>query len=553
MDEPRKGWPTEENVARETLYGELKRYVRFAEEDTGLLRALRPHAAPHFVRIAHDFYERAREHEEAAAVFTGPEQVERLKSTLVRWMDRLLSGPHDEHYFDETAKIGRVHVRVGLPQRYMFTATALVRHELCKIAINTMGDQAQAVASALHRALDLELAVMLETYRDAFVARIQKAERRERAEVDRALARMEHRYTQAVELSRVLVVGLDEDVLVRMMNREAERVTGYARDEALGADFVNMFVSEPLRRTHGATIRKAARGEALESDTLRTTMLTRAGKTRDVEWQLAYSPSEADDEVVLFAIGRDTTDEDALAARVLQSEKLAAVGTLAAGLAHEIRNPLNGAKLHVTFLERGLAKSGGDPDMVDALRTVRDEIARLSGLVTDFLDFARPRQNHRAATSMRALCERAAQVVRPEAASEGVRVEVDLPGNDIVLNLDAGKMEQVILNLVRNAIEATAPAGGGLVSIRVRREAKRAVLEVVDNGPGLSDPSAPIFDPFFSTKPRGTGLGLSIVHRIVSDHHGTIDYESAPGRTVFRVVLPLHAKPGSDSGDGPPS
>ncbi len=179
--------------------------------------------------------------------------------------------------------------------------------------------------------------------------------------------------------------------------------------------------------------------------------------------------------------------------------------------------------------------------MLDALRTVRDEIARLSGLVTDFLDFARPRESHRAATSMRALCERAVQLVRPEAAAESVRIEVDLPRSDIVVTLDAGKMEQVLLNLVRNAIEATAPTGGGLVTVRVRRETRHAVLEVQDNGPGLPEPTAPIFDPFFSTKPRGTGLGLSIVHRIVSDHGGTIRFESRPGHTVFRVVLPVEA------------
>lgn len=535
-------------MPRETMYEELKRYVRFTEEDSKYLAALRPVAAPHFERIAREFYERAMEHEDAQAVFTGEQQVVRLRKSLVEWMDRLLRGPHDEAYFEETAKIGRIHVRVGLPQKYMFSAMALIRRELCKLAA-TMGDGAKETKAALDRALDLELAVMLETYRDAFVARIQRAERRERAEVDRALARMEHRYTQAVELSRVLVVGLDEQVRVRMMNKEAEKVTGYARDEALGMDFVTMFLPEGLQKAHGGTFRRAARGESLHDDVIRTPVLTRAGKTRDVEWQLAYARSDADDEVVLFAIGRDTTDEDALAARVLQSEKLAAVGTLAAGLAHEIRNPLNGAKLHVTFLERGLARTGADPDMLDALRTVRDEIARLSGLVTDFLDFARPRQNHRAATSMRALCERAAQVVRPEAAGEGVRVDVDLPTSDIVVTLDAGKMEQVVLNLVRNAIESTGPAGGGVVTIRVRRETNRAILEVVDNGPGLSEPTAPIFDPFFSTKPRGTGLGLSIVHRIVSDHGGTISFESRPGHTVFRVMLPIQTREGVEPPD----
>lgn len=308
-------------MSHETLYEELKRYVRLTDEDSEHLAALKPHAEPHFERIAREFYERAREHEDAQAVFTGEEQVARLRRTLIAWMGRLLTGPHDEAYFEETAKIGWVHVRVGLPQRYMLTAMALIRRELCKIAWSAMGPRAPEVSSALDRALDIELAVMLETYRDAFVARIQKAERRERAEVDRALARMEHRYTQAVELSRVLVVGLDDQVRIRMMNREAERVTGHARDEATGMDFVQLLLPEGNRKVYGAMFWRAAKGEPLDNDELRAPILTRAGKTRDVEWQLAYSKTEADDEVVLFAIGRDTTDEDALAARVLQSEK----------------------------------------------------------------------------------------------------------------------------------------------------------------------------------------------------------------------------------------
>jgi signal transduction histidine kinase len=108
---------------------------------------------------------------------------------------------------------------------------------------------------------------------------------------------------------------------------------------------------------------------------------------------------------------------------------------------------------------------------------------------------------------------------------------------------DAAKMEQVLLNLVRNGIEATAPNGRGVVAIRARRQATKAIVEVEDNGAGLSEPTAPIFDPFFSTKPRGTGLGLSIVHRIVTDHGGTIGFESRPGATVFRVSLPMGAQP----------
>src|SRR4051812_4794601 len=112
------------------MFEEMKRYVRFGEADEALLQRLRAHAAPHFPRIAGEFYDRIREHEDAHAVFSGEEQIHRLRSSMVRWMDRVLSGPYDEAYFEQTAKIGRMHVKIGLPQRYMLTAMALIRAEL---------------------------------------------------------------------------------------------------------------------------------------------------------------------------------------------------------------------------------------------------------------------------------------------------------------------------------------------------------------------------------------------------------------------------------------
>ncbi|WP_437912129.1 protoglobin domain-containing protein [Sorangium sp. So ce302] len=527
--------------AQETLFDEIKRYVRFSEQDERWLAVLRAHAEPHFPRIADEFYDRIREHEGAHDVFTGEEQVERLKRSLVRWMTRICTGPYDGAYFDESAKIGRIHVRVGLPQRYMFTAMTLIRLAFHEIAQSALGAEVIPVRAAVSKVLDLELAIMLETYRDDFLARAQRAERLDREEVGRTLARTEHRYKSAVELARVLVVGLDAQAIVRLFNREAERITGLAREDVLGVPFVEALLPEEIRADHGALVEDVAAGRRPSVDLLESIVRTRAGKIRDLRWQLAYAPSAADDEVVLFAIGQDTTDENALAARVRQSEKLAAVGTLAAGLAHEIRNPLNGAQLHVTFLERGLARAGlKDPDTQEAIQVVRDEIRRLSALVSEFLDFARPQPLYLRPTPVVPLCERAARVAASsDGAGAQAAVKVDLPSTDIVLDLDPAKIEQVLLNLLRNAIEAVDAAGGGTVTLRARRQPRHAVVEVEDDGPGIASPDAPIFDPFFSTKPNGTGLGLAIAHRIVTDHEGTIEFQSRPGRTLFRVTLPL--------------
>ncbi len=518
----------------------MKRYVRFGGDDASRLADFKAIASPHFARIAEQFYDRIREHEGAHDIFSGEEQVERLKCSLVRWMGRVLAGPYDEAYFDEAAKIGRMHVKVGLPQRYMFTAMALIRLAFEGIADESLGADAPRTRAAIGKILDIELGIMLETYRDDFLARAQRIERVERQEIDRTLARTEHRYMSAIELAHILVVGLDAQARVCMWNREAERVTGLMRDEVFGVRFVEAALPEALREDHGTLIEAVAAGQRPSPGVLDSAVRTRVGKVREVRWQLAYAPSQAGDEVVLFAIGQDVTDQNALAHRARQSEKLAAVGTLAAGLAHEIRNPLNGAQLHITFLERGLRRAGlADGETIEAIRVVGDEIRRLSALVSEFLDFARPKPLSKKPVSLRALCEHTAHLAAHDAEAGRVELRSDLPAGELIVEADAAKLEQVLLNLLQNAIDASASSGGGTVIVRARRQPRQAIVEVEDDGPGLSSPDAPIFDPFFSTKPQGTGLGLAIVHRIVTDHDGTIDFQSRPGKTVFRVALPI--------------
>ncbi len=529
---------TEEST--ESLYDEMKRYVRFSDEEAKLLVAFRPHAAPHFARIAAEFYDRIREHEGAHAVFTSEEQIERLKRSLVRWLERLLGGEYDDAYFAASAQIGRIHVRVGLPQHYMFTAMALIRVELMRLVDATASvdaaEQRRGLASAVARVLDLELAIMLEAYRDDLMARVRRTDRLEREEAGRTLARAEHRYRHAVELAKVVILGIDANGVIRLFNAEAERVTGYFRDEVIGQRFVELLLP-PDAQEHAAAFASTEDGAVPEPSVVETVIRTKAGHLRDIRWQLAHAPHE-DDDVALFVVGLDVTEQRALADRVLQSEKLAAIGTLAAGLAHEIRNPLNGAHLHLTFLERGLKRADvTDPDTLDAVRTVDEEIRRLADLVTEFLDFARPRPLNKRPMELRTLCSKIVQLAANDAAVRGCRLVLDLPDGDVSLEADAAKLEQVLLNLVQNAIDASSR--GQEVVLRARKQPRFAQIEVEDEGAGVSDAAAPIFDPFYTTKEKGTGLGLAIAHRIVTDHGGSIDFRSAPGKTTFRVLLPL--------------
>jgi PAS domain S-box-containing protein len=538
MQKLRAGAPPAQPPLAETRFEEMKRYVRLDDEDARMLLAFRPVAAPHFVRIAREFYERIREHEEAHAVFTGEAQIERLQRSLVSWMGRILSGSYDEAYAEETRKIGRVHVRVGLPQRYMFTAMALIRVALEEVAETQLDANSAKTRAALTRVLDLELAIMVDSYREHLEAQAQRRDDLAAQALRTDLARSLGLYETALDVTPNLVVGIDGGGNIRIFNREAEEVTGYAMEEVIGASFVDMLVPDDLRAKEKDLIDGLLQGEPRQLGE-ESVIKTRAGKLRDVRWQFTRIAGDTPDGIVLFAIGGDVTDVRLAAQRVRQQEKLAALGTLAAGLAHEIRNPLNGAQLHVSFLLRALEKQRADPEMIDAANVVGDEIKRLARLVSEFLDFARPSALVKRPVVVQALLARAFELTAGAARSAGIAITVDAPPQDLVINADGAKLEQVLLNVIQNAVEALTPSGSGTVIVRARRQPREVVIDIEDDGPGLTSPDAPVFDAFYSTKPAGTGLGLAITHRIVTDHDGTVDVDSRPGRTCFRLTVPV--------------
>ena len=221
----------------------------------------------------------------------------------------------------------------------------------------------------------------------------------------------------------------------------------------------------------------------------------------------------------------------------VRSERLAAVGTLAASLAHEVRNPLNSISLMLVLLKRRLARpaAAGEPDLAATVEDVRREVERLDGLVGEFLSLSTVDRLERQRVDPGTVAREALVLTAPGAAARGVRVTEELPPLPAI-PIDRQKLKQVLLNLVRNALEAM-PSGGTL-KLAARPQDGGVVLEVTDTGVGI-EPDLDVFDFFTSTKRGGTGLGLPISRRIVEAHGGTLTYESERGRgTTFRVALP---------------
>ncbi len=230
-----------------------------------------------------------------------------------------------------------------------------------------------------------------------------------------------------------------------------------------------------------------------------------------------------------------------LARRAAMAEKLAAVGTMTAGLSHEIRNPLNAAALQLTVLERRLLKlpRGEQAPLLEPLHLVRDEIRRLDHILEDFLQFARPREFYPKPVEVAPVLHRVLTLLGGPAEKRGVRVLRDFDDVPPVAG-DEERLQQVVMNLGLNAIDAV-PAGGWVrVSCRASDDPELVEIFVDDSGRGVpAEIRERIFEPFFTTKAEGSGLGLPIVHAIVTQHGGTITVEDAPeGGARFALRVP---------------
>ena len=222
-----------------------------------------------------------------------------------------------------------------------------------------------------------------------------------------------------------------------------------------------------------------------------------------------------------------------------RSEKLATVGRLAAGVAHEVGNPL-GAIAGYAEVARDRLRRGATQEADDFLARIGEETRRIDAIVRDLLDFARPAEPLLAPVPVAAAVDAAVRLARPQPRFRAVEVALDLPGTLPPVLADARRLEQVLLNLLLNAGDAMD--GSGSLDIRARQGGGMVELSVADRGPGIAEVDLPrIFDPFFTTKPpgAGTGLGLSICHRLVESFGGTIE---AAGREGGGAVLTLRLR-----------
>jgi PAS domain S-box-containing protein len=408
-----------------------------------------------------------------------------------------------------------------------------------------------------------------------------------RRRAEEAVAHSERRYRQLTEATLDAIIVGDQDGKILLFNPAAERLFGYRADEVVGQPLTALMPAS-AREHHEQGLRRYVRTRAaqLVGRTAEVTGRRKDGNEFPLELALSAIELEGEGEagaprLQFLGALRDLTERNRIRQVLVQNEKLASIGLLSAGVAHEINNPLAFVGNNLVVLERdgkGLLSlvelyecgrdrlAQADPDLaaraaalaeeIDLpylrdnlgrlLSRTRDGVDRVTRIVQSLRGLARTDRPQMQETSIPDLVEMSAEIIKARMRRAGIKFETAYDTNPRVRCV-ATQISQVLLNLLMNAVQAVEAAhrgSDGRIRVAARRLADHLCVEVSDNGAGIEPQHrSRLFDPFFTTKEvgEGTGLGLSICHNIVTAHGGHIDVDSTPGQgSTFRVFLPLN-------------
>jgi two-component system sensor histidine kinase HydH len=345
----------------------------------------------------------------------------------------------------------------------------------------------------------------------------------------RALAKVQAFSDQVVENLPMGLVATDENGKVAAFNQTAEAILGDSSQTVLGEKAAGALPPELWQLTERMVTKRTIVEEELDCQTTRGTGLplriSAAGLHGEDNTFLGY--------VFIF---RDLMEVRRLQQEVERTKRLASLGSLAAGVAHEIRNPLSSVKGFATYFR----DKQDNPQDRDTATTMIQEVERLDRVIGQLLEFARPSTLRIKPVRIADLIQHSLKLIDGDARAKEIEIKSEVPANLPDVPIDADRMSQVLLNLYLNSLQAMDAQG--ILEVKVTRDETRKLTTIIvaDNGGGI-DPADQehIFDPYFTTKPDGTGLGLAIVHKIIDAHHGTVKVRSKPGLgTTITLILP---------------
>ena len=364
------------------------------------------------------------------------------------------------------------------------------------------------------------------------------AERQSRSDVrlheaTQSLANLRALHERIVESIRSGLVTTDLEGQIFSFNAAAEEISGYKARDLRGQN-ASLLLGE-LKDRIAATVKAVETGEV--SPRFETDCRTAEGLRLRLGFSMSPLSSEAGDITGMVIAFQDLTQIRALEETSRRQDRLAAIGRMAASIAHEIRNPLAAMRGSIQMLR---SEMNSDPAQMELMEIILRESDRLNRIITDFLNYARPRSIVQSPVDVGDLLHQTFALLRhsPEINQKQTIVE-ELPSEQLVVDADAGQLKQVFWNLARNALTAM-PDGGTLTAKIEMNSHNRVRIAFSDTGKGMSPEQVEhLFEPFSSTT-GGTGLGLSIVYQIVRDHGGTINVRSLEGQgTTITVELPM--------------
>ena len=339
------------------------------------------------------------------------------------------------------------------------------------------------------------------------------------------------------------VIVVDQEGVVTLCNPAAEEITGFSRRQALGALFEKLFAQETtLLEMVAKTIRTGITISDNDNVMIRTT-----GKVIPVGVTCYPLTLPNGENIGAILTLKDITYIRELEATIRQADRLSTLGTLAAGLAHEVKNPLGGIKGAAQLLERELEEKS---DRREYTGVILRETDRIDRIIRELLDLASPRGLKLAPVNLHRILGDILQLQKPSVMERDISIIANFDPSIPPLMADEEMLRRLFLNLILNSMEAVGESGKLTVTSRVlseyrmaqnERHSRMVAVEVSDTGPGIPPEDLEnIWTPFFSTRNGGTGLGLTICHKIVSEHRGLIKAESVVSHgTKFTVLLPL--------------
>ena len=403
---------------------------------------------------------------------------------------------------------------------------------LAVIAISRRGDRIGAVALVTAKRREFTTADLerIEAMSDLLSVSL------ENAELVETLRQTEWRFRTLFRAAPDAVFTVLQSGRIREANDAVRDVTGADPMQLVGREVVDLVIAsdrELLRSALNVTFAGTPSRVELTFERNDRGVATR----RLVAVAMSRLP-EADPPSVLL-VGRDVTNEREMRLRLMETDRLAAIGELVAGVAHEVNNPLSSIS---AFAQLMLRDGGLTATQRESVEIIKSETVRASQVVKDLLAFARRREPLHELVDLNGVITRTLRLRGYQMSTNQISVETDLAPDLPNVAGDARQLQQVCLNLVINAVQAMTATGGGTLRLSTRYDKGSVVMDVRDSGPGIPDATkARIFEPFFTTKDEGegTGLGLSVSYGIVTAHGGTIEAaETSPSGTTIRVTLP---------------